>query len=172
MVEADVGEGPGYSIASNGSRQTHQACFAGDRWLRGRGGAQMRANGFGQESAIIDFAPRGETRRSDSGGGAPSSGWPTTVQIDFSRAWPSESHPEPLTEPGVNVSVYPARATELKASALSAKTRDSSGFPLTRSRRRCPPSLHAHYTASTLTRNTLAARHPASRIWSSPRGRR
>src|SRR5437899_8196704 len=47
---------------------------------------------------------------------------------------PGELHPEPLTEPDVNLSAYPAGATPERLPPCS-KTVSSSGFPLTQSRR-------------------------------------
>jgi hypothetical protein len=47
---------------------------------------------------------------------------------------PGELHPEPLTEPDVNLSIHPARATP-KRLPPCGKTMSSSGFPLTQSRR-------------------------------------
>ena len=47
--------------------------------------------------------------------------------------WPSrpgELHPGPLTDPDMNLSIHPARAT-LRRLPPSAKTRSSSGCPLT-----------------------------------------
>ena len=47
--------------------------------------------------------------------------------------WPSrpgEFHREPLTDPDVNLTIHPARATQRRLPP-SAKTRSSSGCPLT-----------------------------------------
>ena len=47
--------------------------------------------------------------------------------------WPSrpgELHPEPLTDPDVNLTIHPARATQRRLPP-SAKSRSSSGCPLT-----------------------------------------
>ena len=43
---------------------------------------------------------------------------------------PGELHPEPLTDPDVNLSIHPARATQRRLPP-SIKTRSSSGYPLT-----------------------------------------
>jgi hypothetical protein len=43
---------------------------------------------------------------------------------------PGEFHPEPPTDPDVNLSIHPARATQRRLPP-SIKTRSSSGFPLT-----------------------------------------
>src|SRR5215470_19201526 len=42
---------------------------------------------------------------------------------------PGELHPEPLTDPDVNLSIHPARATQRRLPP-SIKTRRSSGYPL------------------------------------------
>src|SRR5215470_1622803 len=42
---------------------------------------------------------------------------------------PGELHPEPLTDPDVNLSIHPARATQRRLPP-SIKTRSSSGYPL------------------------------------------
>jgi hypothetical protein len=42
---------------------------------------------------------------------------------------PAELHPEPPTDPDMNLSIHPARAT-LRRPAPSARTRSSSGFPI------------------------------------------
>ncbi|MBV8135639.1 MAG: hypothetical protein JO121_08380 [Deltaproteobacteria bacterium] len=47
---------------------------------------------------------------------------------------PGEFHPEPLTDPDVNLSIHPARATPRKAAAFR-QDKSSSGYPLTLSRR-------------------------------------
>src|SRR6266705_2926812 len=65
---------------------------------------------------------------------------------------PGESHPRPLTEPDVNLSIHPARATQGRLPP-SAETKGSSGFPLTQSQRGDPtPSLQPHYEPSSLLR--------------------
>jgi hypothetical protein len=46
---------------------------------------------------------------------------------------PGELHPEPPTDPDVNLSIHPARATQ-RTLPPSSKTRSSSGCPLLRSR--------------------------------------
>jgi hypothetical protein len=56
----------------------------------------------------------------------------TTVRGTPSR--PGELHPEPLTDPDVNLSIHPARATRGKLPP-SGETVGSSGCPLTQSRR-------------------------------------
>jgi hypothetical protein len=48
---------------------------------------------------------------------------------------PGEFHPEPLTDPDVSLSTYPARATRGKLPP-SVETVGSSGYPLTQSRPR------------------------------------
>src|SRR5947209_2362042 len=63
---------------------------------------------------------------------------------------PGEFHPEPLTEPDVSLSAYPARATlsvETRWFLLSPvdQTGSDAGDPL--------PSLHRRYPASTLLRS-------------------
>src|SRR5208283_1414514 len=50
---------------------------------------------------------------------------------------PGEFRPEPPTDPDVNLSIHPARATQRKLPP-SIKTRSSSGYPLTPSRRGWP----------------------------------
>jgi len=50
---------------------------------------------------------------------------------------PGELHPEPLTDPDVNLAIHPARATHGKL-PLSGQTVGSSGCPLTQSRLRWP----------------------------------
>src|SRR5215470_10127404 len=63
---------------------------------------------------------------------------------------PGELHPEPLTEPDVNLSIHPARATQRRLPP-SIKTRSSSGCPLTPARLGdLLPSLYGHYAASSL----------------------
>jgi hypothetical protein len=47
---------------------------------------------------------------------------------------PGEFRPEPPTDPDVNLSIHPARATQRRLPP-SVKTRSSSGYPLTPSRR-------------------------------------
>jgi hypothetical protein len=47
---------------------------------------------------------------------------------------PGEFRPEPLTEPDVNLSIHPARATPERLPPCG-KTMSSSGFPLTQSHR-------------------------------------
>jgi hypothetical protein len=47
---------------------------------------------------------------------------------------PGEFRPEPLTEPDVNLSIHPARATP-KRLPPCGKTMSSSGYPLTQSHR-------------------------------------
>jgi hypothetical protein len=47
---------------------------------------------------------------------------------------PGEFHPEPLTEPDMNLSIHPARATPERLPPCG-KTMSSSGYPLTQSRR-------------------------------------
>ena len=53
---------------------------------------------------------------------------------------PGELHPEPLTEPCVNLSIYTARATE-KRLPPSVQHEGSSCFQLTRTKRRSPASF-------------------------------
>jgi hypothetical protein len=50
---------------------------------------------------------------------------------------PGEFHSEPPTDPDVNLSIHPARATQRRLPP-SIKTRSSSGFPLTPPRRGWP----------------------------------
>jgi hypothetical protein len=50
---------------------------------------------------------------------------------------PGEFRPEPPTDPDVNLSIHPARATQRRLPP-SIKTRSSSGYPLTPSRRGWP----------------------------------
>jgi len=57
---------------------------------------------------------------------------PRTLLVAPSR--PGELHPEPLTDPDVNLSIHPARATRGKLPP-SGETVGSSGCPLTQSRR-------------------------------------
>ena len=52
------------------------------------------------------------------------------TQVDSWPSRPGELHPGPLTDPDVNLSIHPARAT-LRRLPPSAKTRSSSGCPLT-----------------------------------------
>ena len=67
---------------------------------------------------------------------------------------PGEFHPEPLTEPDLNLSAYPARTTHRKTAVFPPKS-SSSGCPLTRfSSGDLPPSLHRHYPVSTLLRSS------------------
>jgi len=47
---------------------------------------------------------------------------------------PGEFRPEPLTEPDVNLSIHPARATPERLPPCG-KTMSSSGYPLTQSHR-------------------------------------
>jgi hypothetical protein len=58
----------------------------------------------------------------------------STVRNSFVwSTWPSrpgELHPGPLTDPDMNLSIHPARAT-LRRLPPSAKTQSSSGCPLT-----------------------------------------
>src|SRR6266480_6439287 len=71
---------------------------------------------------------------------------------DMRPSRPGESHPRPLTEPDVNLSIHPARATQGRLPP-SAETKGSSGFPLTQSQRGDPtPSLQPHYEPSSLLR--------------------
>jgi hypothetical protein len=61
-------------------------------------------------------------------------------------------HPEPLTDPDVNLSIHPARAT-LEGCHLPPPSTSSSGCPLTLCDGHASgllPSLHGHYSASTL----------------------
>jgi hypothetical protein len=67
---------------------------------------------------------------------------------------PGEFRPEPPTDPDVNLSIHPARATQRRLPP-SIKTRSSSGCPLT------PPDvgdllplLHGHYPVSSLLRSS------------------
>ena len=67
---------------------------------------------------------------------------------------PGEFHPEPPTDPDVNLSIHPARATQRRLPP-SIRIRSSSGFPLT------PPDasdllplLGGHYPASSLLRSS------------------
>jgi len=67
---------------------------------------------------------------------------------------PGEFHPEPPTDPDVNLSIHPARATQRRLPP-SIRTRSSSGCPLT------PPDvgdllplLHGHYPISSLLRSS------------------
>ncbi len=52
----------------------------------------------------------------------------------YAPSRPGEFRPEPLTEPDVNLSIHPARATPERLPPCG-KTMSSSGFPLTPSRR-------------------------------------
>src|SRR6266496_2754585 len=56
------------------------------------------------------------------------------VGPQFRPGRPGELHPEPPTDPDVNLSIHPARATQRRLPP-SIKTRRSSGYPLTPSRR-------------------------------------
>ena len=67
------------------------------------------------------------------------------VALDDIAAWepsrhvrlpgrPGEFHSEPPTDPDVNLSIHPARATQRRLPP-SAETKGSSGFPLTQSQR-------------------------------------
>src|SRR5215471_16778502 len=70
--------------------------------------------------------------------------------LDRTPSRPGELHPEPLTDPDVNLSIHPARATQRRLPP-SIKTRSSSGCPLTPARLGgLLPSLHGHYAASSL----------------------
>ena len=67
---------------------------------------------------------------------------------------PGEYHPESPTDPDVNLSIHPARATQRRLPP-SIRIRSSSGFPLT------PPDasdllplLGGHYPASSLLRSS------------------
>ena len=67
---------------------------------------------------------------------------------------PGELHPEPLTDPDVNLAIHPACATRRRLPP-SVKTWSSSGFPLTPPDvGDLPPSLHGHYPASPLLRSS------------------
>jgi len=75
-------------------------------------------------------------------------GWPSR---------PGEFHPEPLTEPDVSLSTYPARATHRRLPPSAA----TSGFllgapvdPIGRVASDPLPSLHGHYPASPLLRSS------------------
>jgi hypothetical protein len=61
---------------------------------------------------------------------------------------PGELHPEPLTDPDLNLSIHPARAIARRLPGSSrCRLSRSSGDDL-------PPSLHGHYPASTLLRSS------------------
>src|SRR5215470_9057306 len=67
---------------------------------------------------------------------------------------PGEFHPEPLTEPDVNLSIHPARVTARRLPP-SAERSGSSRCRLTQPNGDdLPPSLRGHYTASTLLRGS------------------
>ena len=57
---------------------------------------------------------------------------------------PGEFHPGPPTDPDVNLSIHPARATQRRLPP-SIKTRSSSGYPLTPSRRSAGITPPLHY---------------------------
>jgi hypothetical protein len=70
---------------------------------------------------------------------------------------PGEFHPQPLTEPDVSLSTYPARATHRRLPPSAA----TSGFllefpvdPIGRNASDPLPSLHGHYPASSLLRSS------------------
>src|SRR5258708_33086582 len=79
---------------------------------------------------------------------------PDLPEIRYLPSRPGEFRPEPPTDPDVNLSIHPARATQRRLPP-SIKTRSSSGCPLT------PPDvgdllplLHGYYPASSLLRSS------------------
>src|ERR1039457_1320709 len=69
---------------------------------------------------------------------------------------PGEFHPEPLTEPCVNLSIYTARATHCRL-LPSITTIEFLRFPVDPydpDAGDLPPSLHGHYPASSLLRSS------------------
>ena len=86
---------------------------------------------------------------------------------------PGGFHPEPLTDPCVTVSRHTARAILNRAAALRRNQRAPpvSSWPSLRSRRDgLPPSLHGHYSASSLLRGSppLDAASVLSSSWLQP----
>ena len=69
---------------------------------------------------------------------------------------PGEFRPEPPTDPDVNLSIHPARATQRRLPP-SIKTRSSSGYPLTPSRRGWP----APFAPRVLPRSSLLRSSPS-----------
>src|SRR5215470_4452437 len=69
---------------------------------------------------------------------------------------PGEFHPEPLTEPDVNLSHHPARTIARRLPPSAERSGSSRFDPVgpSSTAMTCPPLLHGHYPASTLLRGS------------------
>ncbi len=86
-------------------------------------------------------------------------GWKACRSLSL-IGWPSrpgEFHPQPLTEPDVSLSTYPARATHRRlppSAATSGFILDFPVDPIGHDASDPLPSLHGHYPASSLLRSS------------------
>src|SRR5262245_35188789 len=82
---------------------------------------------------------------------------PRLTQISWRSSSPGELHPEALTEPCLSLSAHTALAIQKRADALSATTEQFLLLPVDHTDRGVnglSPSLHGHYPASSLLRDS------------------